>query len=92
MFYDEDVKLPENQRLLRRCLDALRRLSQGAPVIVSARPPKPIVLRRAIGLLEQLRAAARALWEEEFRSTSQSPPTEGIWAGGRQPKKPQEKI
>ena len=63
-FYDEDLKLPESQRLLRLCLEQLDRLSQAAPVIVSARPPKPIVYAERIVLLEALRAAASAQWEE----------------------------
>jgi len=62
-FYDEDVKLPESQRLLRSALAHLRRLSQAAPVIVSARPPKPIVSAERLVLLEALRATASTLWE-----------------------------
>jgi hypothetical protein len=79
MFYDEDVKLPESQRLLRRCLEALHRLSQAAPVIVSARPPKPIVYAERIGLLEQLRSAAGAQWEEESLNPPQFPAEEGLF-------------
>jgi hypothetical protein len=63
-FYDEDLKLPESQRLLKLCLGQLGRLSRAAPVIVSVRPPKPIVSAERIVLLESLRGAASALWEE----------------------------
>ena len=80
MFYDEDVRLPESQRLLRRCLEALHRLSQAAPVIVSARPPKPIVYAERIGLLEQLRSSAGAIWEEESLNPPQLPPNEGLFS------------
>lgn len=66
-FYDEDVRLPESQRLLRRCLVQLRRLGQAAPVIISARPPKPIVYAERIGLLEALRTAAGTVWEENIK-------------------------
>jgi hypothetical protein len=84
-FYDEDVKLPESRRLLARCLEALRRLSQTAPVIVSARPPKPIVYAERIGLLEQLRSAAGAVWEEESLNPPQPPPDEGLFGPGDLP-------
>lgn len=64
-FYDGDVKLPEVQRLLRRSLLQLGRLSRAAPLIVSAQPPKPIVYAERIGLLESLREAAQVLWEAD---------------------------
>ena len=37
-FLVENVKLPESRRLLLLAIDQLRRLSQSAPVIVSAKP------------------------------------------------------
>jgi hypothetical protein len=40
-FYDESVPAAEALRLLERCLVDLRRLSAQAPVVVSARPPRP---------------------------------------------------
>ena len=40
-FYDESVPAAEALRLLERCLADLRRLSTQAPVVVSARPPRP---------------------------------------------------
>ena len=79
-FYDEDVKLPESQRLLRRCLHHLQRLSETSPVIVSARPPKAIVYAERVGLLEQLRSAAATVWEEESLNPPQSPPEEGLFS------------
>lgn len=65
-FYDESVPLPEASRLLRACLVHLRRLSAGAPVVVSARPPKPVCAERQV-LLDELRSSAPLLseWEEE---------------------------
>jgi hypothetical protein len=62
-FYDEDVKLPESQRLLRRCLAQLGRLSRVAPVIVSARPPKPIIYAERLVLLEALQSTVSATLE-----------------------------
>jgi len=40
-FYDESVRADEALRLLESCLADLRRLSAQAPVVVSARPPRP---------------------------------------------------
>jgi len=40
-FYDESVPAAEALRLLERCLADLRRLSAQAPMVVSARPPRP---------------------------------------------------
>lgn len=40
-FYDESVRADEALHLLERCLGDLRRLSAQAPVVVSARPPRP---------------------------------------------------
>ncbi len=63
-FYDENVTLVESQRLLRGCLDQLQRMSQRAPVIVSARPPAPICQERTV-LLEQLRQSTTHVWEAQ---------------------------
>lgn len=41
-FYDENVPLQESARLLNLSLAELRRLSQGAPVVVSARRPPEV--------------------------------------------------
>ncbi len=79
-FYDEDVKLPETQRLLRRCLLQLRRLSQAAPLIVSAQPPKPVVYDERIGLFESLRAAARVLWEADLALPPASAAQPDLWS------------
>ena len=62
-FYDESVPLPEARRLLGFCLKHLRRLSASAPVVVSARPPKPVCADRA-PLLDDLRAACPLIYEE----------------------------
>lgn len=63
-FYDEAVRLEESQRLLRFCLQHLRRLSYGAPVIASASPPRPVCTGRG-GLLDLLQEAAGQLWMAE---------------------------
>lgn len=66
-FYDESVPLPEAGRLLRACLVHLRRLSAGAPVVVSARPPKPVCAERQV-LLDELRRSTPLIseWKEEI--------------------------
>jgi hypothetical protein len=63
-FYDESVPLPEARRLLGFCLKHLRRLAVAAPVVVSARPPKPVCADRS-PLLDDLRAACPLVFEEE---------------------------
>jgi hypothetical protein len=40
-FYDESVRAADALHLLESCLADLRRLSAQAPVVVSARPPRP---------------------------------------------------
>jgi hypothetical protein len=40
-FYDESVRAADALHLLENCLADLRRLSAQAPVVVSARPPRP---------------------------------------------------
>jgi hypothetical protein len=61
-FYDEDVRLPEAEALLRTCLPRLRALAELAPVLVSARPPLAACAARGV-LLDRLRAAAATCWE-----------------------------
>jgi hypothetical protein len=53
-YYDESVSLRESCRLLDRALADLRRLSERAPVMVSARPPFATTPERMV-LLERLR-------------------------------------
>lgn len=43
-FYDENVSLPERQALLTQCLQALRRLSQQAEVLISVVPPESVLV------------------------------------------------
>jgi hypothetical protein len=64
-FYDENVRLGEAQRLLEECLLHLRRLSGGAPVVVSARPPLAAQPER-LTLLYALQDAAAdvAIWPD----------------------------
>lgn len=59
-FYDESVNLSERRRLLQACLGHLRRLSQAAPILVSAAPPKP---REPGELLALLTEAADQYWQ-----------------------------
>ncbi len=79
-FYDEDVKLPETQRLLRRSLLQLRRLSRAAPLIVSAQPPKPIIYDERICLFESLQAAAKVLWEADMALPAASAVQLDFWS------------
>jgi hypothetical protein len=72
-FYDESVPLPEARRLLGFCLKHLRRLAAAAPVVVSARPPKPVCADRA-PLLEDLRAACPLVFEEGDEADLIAPP------------------
>ena len=63
-FYDESVSVDESRRLLAGCIPHLRRLSQAAPVVVSAKPPAlPFPERRV--LLEALKEAAAGAWQLE---------------------------
>jgi hypothetical protein len=61
-FYDENVRLPERQRLLRVSLGELGRLSHMASVAVSASYPKP---GQPAELLEALARAAGQVWSYE---------------------------
>ena len=72
-FYDESVPLPEARRLLGFCLKHLQRLAASAPVVVSARPPKPVCAERG-ALLEDLRAACPLIYEEGEELEMMAPP------------------
>jgi hypothetical protein len=50
--------------LLQSCFMHLRRLSQQAPVVISARPPAPVCQER-LPLLEQLRRTTNLTWEAQ---------------------------
>ena len=63
-FYDDNAKLTESQRLLAGCLSHLKRLSQFAPVVVSARPPAPLCAEKGV-LADALQAAAGGSWQLE---------------------------
>ena len=54
-FYDENVNLPESQRLLRQVIWRLQQLSKIAPVVVSTRLPATICAERMV-LFEMLKA------------------------------------
>lgn len=60
-FYDENVRLPESQRLLEVCLLRLQQLSRQAPLIISVRPPTACPERTC--LLESLQGAVDQVWE-----------------------------
>ena len=84
-FYDEDVKLPEARRLLRGCQEQLQRLSELGPVLVTSRPPKPMVYAERVELLERLREAATVLWEVnmEYNASEHPPKTQsGLFEEG----------
>jgi len=63
-FYDDNVRLEESQRLLGQCIPHLQRLSQNAPVVVSAKPPAPLCAEKGV-LAEALQAASGAVWQLE---------------------------
>ena len=54
-FYDENVNLPESQRLLRLVIWRLQQLSKMAPVVVSTRLPAAICADRMV-LFEMLKS------------------------------------
>jgi len=54
----------ESRRLLAGCITHLQRLSQAAPVVVSARPPAAPFPERRV-LLETLQEAAAGAWQLE---------------------------
>ncbi len=60
-FYDETVSAFERRRLLNGCLTHLRRLSQGAGVVVSVCTPR-IASPENDALLAALRAGADGVW------------------------------
>jgi len=62
-FLDESVQAAESAFLFEKTLQGVLRLSQFAPVVVSAKPLLSISAERA-GLLEQLKAQAAHYWEE----------------------------
>lgn len=63
-FYDDNVQLVESQRLLADCILHLKRLSQFAPVVVSAKPPAPLCAEKEV-LADALQAASGGSWHLE---------------------------
>ena len=63
-FYDDNIRLSESQRLLAGCVFHLRRLSQLAPVVVSAKMPAPLCVEKGV-LVDALQAAADGYWQLE---------------------------
>ena len=59
-FYDEDVALPETQRLLQEVLTHLKLLSERWLVLVTVRPP-PSKARSRVGLIRALMQQADAI-------------------------------
>lgn len=72
-FYDENERLAERKRLLRRAVLHLQRLGQGAPVAVSTQPVAANQADRA-SLLEILRESATLVWEVELPALPALPP------------------
>ena len=62
-FLDEDVNLPDAERMMDRSLACLRAISQTAPVVISARP-LPLIARERASLYEALHEAADTRWAE----------------------------
>ncbi|MCJ7550699.1 MAG: hypothetical protein MUQ30_13580, partial [Anaerolineae bacterium] len=63
-FYDDNVQLTESQRLLFVCIPHLQRLSQFAPVVVSAKPPAPLCVQKSV-LADALQTTAGGSWKLE---------------------------
>jgi len=63
-FYDDNVRLSESQRLLAGCIFHLKRLSQLAPVVVSAKLPALLCVEKGV-LVNALQAAAGGYWQLE---------------------------
>ena len=63
-FYDDNAKPTESQRLLADCIFHLKRISQFAPVVVSARLPAPLCAEKRV-LADTLQAAAGGSWQLE---------------------------
>jgi len=76
-FYDDNVKLAESQRLLADCIPHLKRLSQFAPVVASARPPVPLCVEKEV-LADALQAAAGGSWQLEALPAPKMPT---LWGG-----------
>ena len=74
-FYDESVRLEESQRLLADCIPHLRRLSETAPVVISARPPAAPFTER-LPLIEALQEEAAGTWQLEALP---APRTPSLW-------------
>lgn len=68
-FYDENIPLPERQRLLKGCLKDLRRLAEVTSVAISAAPLKP---GQPPEFLEQLVSTAGQVWH--FETPQIAPP------------------
>ena len=62
-YYDEDIRLEESQRLLRKAVRSFERLSQQAPLVISARSAMYSPERQI--LLEELKDNATMIWEAE---------------------------
>ena len=62
-FYDESIPFVESQRLLERAIRSIRLINQGAPVVVSSRPPTVDLPQRRV-FVTRLCAIASQVWEE----------------------------
>lgn len=76
-FYDENVTLPESQRLVAACVPHLKRLSACAPLIISVKPPAPIAAERQV-LIGQLQQVADQSWTLEAPAPVVQQP--GLWS------------
>ena len=71
-FYDDNVRLVESERLLGQCIPHLQRLSQFAPVVVSAKLPAPLCADKIV-LAEALQSASGAAWQLESLPVPKTP-------------------
>lgn len=68
-YYDEDVKLPESERLLQKSIRSLEQISRRGPLVVSSRPLMYNLERKM--LLDRLKEAAALVWEAEETAPKQ---------------------
>jgi hypothetical protein len=69
-FADENVRLGERLRVLQRCLQDLKCLARGAPVLVSV--TQPPAGADAAGFLPHLEAASDQIWRFETQAAGRS--------------------
>lgn len=70
-FYDENISDAESARLAKIAVGHLQRLGQGAPVLVTLRPP---LMDTRLGLVKMMQAAAAHSYVYDFSEIPIQPP------------------